>query len=162
MMMARAGSHGWDCTWVSSLLIGYYNLVIRRGASAPRFSSCARHDSDTRMPLTPAEPLFRQHQIKSLLQAVAQDDRFHQNAARSDCAFVHVRFTDSASTPVTVLAGCRPPSMRFPCSSGQQFAFGFLQIPPCSGTLAVQLTVPPVGPVADLHRQVIQPPRVPE
>jgi hypothetical protein len=41
------------------------------------------------------------------------------------------------------------------CSSGQDFASSFLQIPPRDGHLCFQLTVPTAKPVTDLHRQVI-------
>src|ERR1051325_2709343 len=42
------------------------------------------------------------------------------------------------------------------CSSGQRFACGFLRIPPMD-TLAVRLTVPPVGSVGDFHSLVSAP-----
>src|SRR3989337_327180 len=43
------------------------------------------------------------------------------------------------------------------CSSGQRFAFGSLKTFPHGKALSVQLTVPPVGSVEDLHLQVDAP-----
>jgi len=43
------------------------------------------------------------------------------------------------------------------CSSGQCFAYSFLQIPSRDGHPCLRLAVPLVGPAADFHRQVIQP-----
>src|ERR1044072_56280 len=43
------------------------------------------------------------------------------------------------------------------CSSSQRFACGFLQIPLTMDTLAVRLTIPPVGFVGDFHSLVRAP-----
>src|SRR3990170_3172800 len=43
------------------------------------------------------------------------------------------------------------------CSSGQRFAFGSLKTSPHEKALSVQLTVPPVGSVEDLHLRVDAP-----
>jgi hypothetical protein len=43
------------------------------------------------------------------------------------------------------------------CSSGQCFAYGFLQILPRDRHPCLRLTVPPAGPVGDLHPQVVAP-----
>ncbi len=53
----------------------------------------------------------------------------------------------NSSTPFSLICGS--------CSSGRDFASGFLQIPPRDGHPCLWLVVPTAKPTADFHRQAI-------